>query len=75
MASFLLLNTIGAKRIVPPKMKMLSSFPYPFVIPNVNVFFFFEEHKKRYFKECWCQFPLTFIIGTKNTMEVNGKQN
>jgi len=47
MASFLLLNTIGAKRIVPPKMKMLSSFPYPFVIPNVNGFFFSLRNIKK----------------------------
>ncbi len=40
------------KRIVNPKMKILSSFTHPQVVPNLYEFFLFSsEHKGRYFEE------------------------
>ncbi len=39
------------KGIVHPKIKMLSSFTPPHVIPNLFTFFSYVEHKRRYFEE------------------------
>ncbi len=38
--------------IVHPKMKILSSFTHPHVVPNLNKFLSYIEHKRRYF-EFW----------------------
>ncbi len=66
----------GVKGIVHPKMKILSSFTPPPVVPNLYEFICSVEHKARYFEEslqpgCFGA-PLTSIVGKKNTMEVNG---
>ncbi len=57
-------------------MKILSSFTHPQVVPNLYEFLCFAEHKGRYFEEslgpgCFGA-PLTFIVGNKITMKVNG---
>jgi len=39
------------KGIVHPKMKILSSFTHPQVVPNLHDFLSSAEHKRRYFKE------------------------
>jgi len=41
------------KGIVHPKMKMLSSFTHPQVVPNPHAFILSAEHKRVYVKECW----------------------
>jgi len=48
--------TSGAfKGIVHPKMKILSSFTHPQVVPNLYVFICSTEHKGRYLEECFNQ--------------------
>ncbi len=42
---------IRFKGIVPPKMKILSSFTHPQVVPNLYEFICSAEHKGRYFEE------------------------
>ncbi len=39
------------KGIVHPKMKILSSFTHPQVVPNLFEFLCSAEHKGRYFEE------------------------
>ncbi len=34
-------------------MKMLSSFTYPHVVPNLYKFLSYVEHKRKYFEEFW----------------------
>jgi len=34
------------------KMKIVSSFTHPHVVPNLYEFLSSAEHKKRYFEEC-----------------------
>ncbi len=41
------------KEIVHPKIKSLSSFIHPHVIPNLCEFLSYVEHKIRYFEEFW----------------------
>ncbi len=36
-----------------PKMKILSSFARPQVVPNLYEFLSSAENKRRYFEECW----------------------
>jgi len=36
-----------------PKVKMVSSFTYSQVVPNLSEFLTSVEHKSKYFKECW----------------------
>ncbi len=43
---------IPFKVIVHQKMKILSSFTHPHVIPNLYGFLFYVEHRI-YFEECW----------------------
>ncbi len=40
-------------RYIHPKMKKLSSFTHPHVLPNLYEFLSYVEHKRRYFEECW----------------------
>jgi len=47
-----------AKGIVHPKMKILSSFMHPHVVPNLYVFICSAVHKGRYFEECFNQTDL-----------------
>ncbi len=64
------------KGIVHPKMKILSSFAHPQVVPNLNECICSAEHKGRYSEECEKQSsseaPLTSIVLCFPTMEVNG---
>ncbi len=54
------------KGIVHPKMKILSSFTHPQVVPNLYEFLCSAEHKGRYSEECGKQIssgaPLTSIV-------------
>ncbi len=63
------------KGIVHPKMKILSSFTHPQVIPNLYECVC-SEHKGRHSEECGKQSssgePLTSIVYLFPTMEVNG---
>ncbi len=65
------------KVMVHPKMKILSSFTHPQVVPNLYECLCSSEHKGRYSEECGKQSssgaPLTSIIFFP-TMEVNGAQ-
>ncbi len=45
---------VKIKDIVHPKMKLLTSFTYPHVVPNLYEVPSYVEHKSRYFEECWC---------------------
>ncbi len=45
------INIKMSKGIAHPKMKMLSSFTHPHVIPNLYKFLSYVEHKRRYFEE------------------------
>ncbi len=64
------------KGIVHPKMKILSSFTHPQVVPNLYECVCSAEHKGRYSEECGKQSssgaPLTSIVFFFPTMEVNG---
>ncbi len=64
------------KGIVHPKMKILSSFTYPQVVPNLYEYLYSAEHKGRYSEECEKQSssgaPFTSIVFFVPTMEVNG---
>ncbi len=44
-------NDVALKGIVHPKMKILSSFTHPQVVPNLYEFLCSAEHKGRYFEE------------------------
>jgi len=46
------------KGIVLPKMKILSSFTHPQVVPNLYVFICSAEHRGRYVEECFNQTDL-----------------
>ncbi len=63
------------KGIVHPKMKILSSFTRPQVVPNLYECVCSAEHKGRYSEECGKQSssgaPLTSIVIFFPTMEVN----
>ncbi len=69
-------KTPKLKGIVHPKMKMLSSFTHPQVVPNLYECLCSAEHKGRYSEECGKQsssgVPLTSIVFFFPTMEVNG---
>jgi len=41
------------KGLVHPKMKILSVFTHPHVVPNLYVFICSAEHKGRYLEECF----------------------
>ncbi len=41
---------VNVKGILHTKMKMLSSFTHPHVIPYLYEFLFYVEHKRRYFE-------------------------
>ncbi len=64
------------KGIVHPKMKILSSFTPPQLVPNLYECLCSAEHKGRYSEECGKQSssgaPLTSIVFFFPTMEVNG---
>jgi len=49
---------ITLKGVVHPKMKILSSFTHPKVVPNLCVFICSAEHKGRYLEECFNQTDL-----------------
>jgi len=51
-------KSIQLKGIVHPKLKILSSFTHPEVVPNLFVFICSAEHKGRYLKECFNQTDL-----------------
>jgi len=44
--------TVIIKGIVHPKMKILSSFTHPQVVPNLYEFLSSAEHERKYFEEC-----------------------
>jgi len=46
------------KGLVHPKMKILSVFTHPYVVPNLYVFICSAEHKERYLEECFNQTDL-----------------
>ncbi len=56
----------GVKGTVHPKMKILSSFTHPQLVPNLNECLCSAEHKGRYSEECGKQCssgaPLTSIV-------------
>ncbi len=64
------------KGIVHPKMKIVSSFTHPQVVPNLYECLCSAEHKGRYSEECGKQSssgaPLTSIVFFFPTMEVKG---
>ncbi len=73
----LVVNIYLVKGIVHPKMKILSSFTHPQVVPNLYGCVCSAGHKGRYFEECGKQSssgaPLTNIVFYFfTTMEVNG---
>ncbi len=52
MLYFLQPVELKLKRIVHPKMKILSSFTHPQVVPNLYEYLSSAEHKGRYSEEC-----------------------
>jgi len=46
------------KGLVHPKMKILSVFTHPYVVPNLYVFICSAVHKGRYLEECFNQTDL-----------------
>ncbi len=69
------MHRITLKGIVPPIMKILSSFTHPQIVPNLYECVCSAEHKWRYFEECGKQSssgsPLTSIVFFFPTMKVN----
>ncbi len=69
-------NLIHLKGIVLPKMKILSSFTHPQVVPNLYECLCSAEHKGRYSEECGKQSSsgayYLHSIYIFPTMEVNG---
>ncbi len=69
-------HNLVIKGIVHPKMKILSSFTLPQLVPNLYECVCSAEHKGRYSEECGKQSssgaPLTSIVFFFPTMEVNG---
>ncbi len=67
---------IRLKGIVHPKMKILSSFIHPQVVPNLYECLCSAEHKGRYSEECGKQSSfwgtIDFHSIVNNSMEVNG---
>ncbi len=65
-AIYFTLPVLGIKGIVHPKMKILSSFTHPQVVPNLYECLCSAEHKERYSEECGKQSssgaPLTSIV-------------
>jgi len=51
-------STKNIKGLVHPKMKILSVFTHPHVVPNLCVFICSAEHKGRYLEECFNQTDL-----------------
>jgi len=61
------------KGLVHPKMKILSVFTHPHVVPNLYAFICSAEHKGRYLEESNRSYsPLTTIVCIFPTMVVNG---
>jgi len=50
------------KGLVYPKMKILSVFTHPHVVPNLYVFICSVEHKGRYLEECFNQTVTKFKV-------------
>jgi len=68
-------NNTTLKGIVQPKIKILSSFTCPQVVPNLYEFLCCVEHKGRYFEECGKlnnSGPSLTSMVYFFTMEVNG---
>jgi len=51
-------NKLAIKGLVHPKMKILSVFTHPHVVPNLCVFICSAEHKGRYLNKCFNQTDL-----------------
>jgi len=51
-------RNIYLKGLVHPKMKILSVFTHPQVVPNLYVFICSAVHKGRYLEECFNQTDL-----------------
>jgi len=49
---------IWVSKFVHPKIKILSIFTHPYVVPNLYVFICSAEHKGRYLEECFNQTDL-----------------
>ncbi len=69
------LKNCSLRGIVQPKMKILSSYPHPQVVPNLYKCVCSAKHKLRYSEECRKQTssgaPLTSIVFFFSTMDVN----
>jgi len=52
------IKRICFKGLVHPKIKILSVFTHPHVVPNLYVFICSAEHKGRYLEECFHQTDL-----------------
>jgi len=48
----MIFTALKVKGTVHLKMKILSSFTHPQVVPNLNDFLSSAEHKVRYLEEC-----------------------
>jgi len=48
----------GIKGLVHPKMKILSVFTHPHVVPNLYVLICSAEQEERYLEECFNQTDL-----------------
>lgn len=74
---FLILKIVIKGIIHPPKMKILSTFSHSYVVPKpVHTPLFYRTQKKIIWSMSVIKqflFPLTSIVWTKNTFEVNGK--
>jgi len=49
------MTILFVKGLVHPKMKILSVFTHPHVVPNLYVFICSAEHKGRFLEECFNQ--------------------
>jgi len=47
------LQAFEIKGLVHPKIKILSVFTHPHVVPNLYLFICSAEHKGRYLEECF----------------------
>jgi len=61
----ILTENVHIKGLVRPKMKILSVFTHPHVVPNLDVFICSAEHKGRHLEECFnrqISFPIDYRI-------------
>jgi len=64
------MNISTLKGIVHPRIKIVSLFTHPQVVPNLYEFLSSAEHKRRYFEECLSLNPCGAPFSKKTSQTV-----